>query len=68
MSSQKNLLALGGLYTSYQGGPTELTRARNTVGIHYMSGVRKHTGDTAVSCITASLSCTIQVHACETDK
>lgn len=58
----------GGPLHFIPGGPTELTRARNTVGVHYMSGVRKHTGDAAVSCITASLSCTIHVHACETDK
>lgn len=68
MSSQENLLAFGDLYTSYQGGPKVLTRARNTVGTYYMSGVRKHTVDIAIRGITASLSCTIQVHACETDR
>ena len=68
MSSQENLVAFGGLYTSYHGGPIELTRARNSVGAHYMSGVKKHTVDTASRCITAFLSCTIQVHVCETDR
>ena len=58
----------GPLHLIPGGGPTELTRARNTVGTHYMSRVRKHTVDIAIRCITASLSCTIQVHVCETDR
>ena len=48
-------MLLGAFTPHTRGGPTELTRARNTVGTHYMSRVRKHTVDIAIRCITASV-------------